>query len=69
LSTVTNKIISWWYGGMVASDSTFHHATILPSFLMKITWWSSGMENFIMINLLLIETMTEETLLFPVTFS
>jgi hypothetical protein len=54
---------------MVASDSTFHHATILPSFLMKITWWSGGMENFIMINLLLIETMTEETLLFPVTFS
>jgi hypothetical protein len=56
LRTIPNKIFSWWYGGMVAPDSTFHRATVLPSLLAKTLWWSGDMEDFIMINIVLIQT-------------
>jgi hypothetical protein len=56
LRTVPNENFSWWYGGMVAPDSTFHRATILPSLLAKTLWWSGDTEDFIMINIVLIQT-------------
>jgi hypothetical protein len=56
MRTVPNEIFSWWYGGMVAPDSTFHRATVLPLLLAKTLWWSGDMEDFIMINIVLIQT-------------
>jgi hypothetical protein len=41
---------------MVAPDSTFHRATVLPSLLAKTLWWSDDTEDCIMINIVLIQT-------------
>jgi hypothetical protein len=70
LRTVPNEIFSWWYGGMVAPDSTFHRATVLPSLLhcsenALVVWWHEG---FYHDKHSTYSNMTWVTWIFPVTF-